>query len=104
MRRILIEAARRKQSGKAGGDLQRISLNETELAGPDESVQLLALDEALQRLEQQSPRKAEVVKLRYFGGLTIPQTAKALGIPPSTAIADWSYAKGWLKLEISKNL
>ena len=64
---------------------------------------MLALDDALRKLEQQSPRKASVVKLRYFGGLTIPQTAEALGIAPSTAIADWSYAKGWLKLEISKN-
>ena len=104
MRRILIEAARRKQSLKAGGDIDRITIQESEFAAAGKSDDLLALDEALQKLEQQSPRKAQVVKLRYFAGLTIPQTAEALGIAPSTAISDWSYAKGWLKLEISTNL
>ena len=104
MRRILIESARRKKSLKAGGAFERITLSEAELPSADTSEDLLALDEALIKLEHLSPRKAEVVKLRYFGGLTIPQTAKALGIAPSTVIADWSYAKGWLKLEISKNL
>ncbi len=104
MRRILIEAARRKQSLRAGGGFDRISIHESEFAADGESDDLLALDEALQKLEAQSPRKAQVVKLRYFAGLTIPQTAEAIGIAPSTAIADWSYAKGWLKLEISKNL
>jgi RNA polymerase sigma factor (TIGR02999 family) len=104
MRRILIEAARRKKSLKAGGGLDRIKIQEGGFAAPGESDDLLALDEALQKLEHVSPRKAQVVKLRYFAGLTIPQTAEALGIAPSTAIADWSYAKGWLKLEISKNL
>ena len=104
MRRILIESARRKQSQKAGGEFDRITICHDELIAAGQSEDLLMLDEALQRLEQQSPRKAEVVKLRYFAGLTIPQTAEALGIAPSTAIADWSYAKGWLKLEISKDL
>ena len=101
MRRILIEAARRKNSQKAGGEYDRISLAEQELAEGETPEDLLALDAALQKLEEQSPRKAEVVKLRYFAGLTIPETAEALGIANSTAIADWSYAKGWLKLEIS---
>jgi RNA polymerase sigma factor (TIGR02999 family) len=104
MRRILIEAARRKKSLRAGGEFDRISIHESEFAADGESDDLLALDEALQKLEAQSPRKAQVVKLRYFAGLTIPQTAEALGIAPSTAIADWSYAKGWLKLEITKDL
>lgn len=104
MRRILIDAARRKKSLKGGGDLDRITMHESELSAGGPPDDLLALDDALQKLEQQSPRKAQVVKLRYFAGLTIPQTAEALGIAPSTAISDWSYAKGWLKLEISKNL
>ena len=104
MRRILIESARRKKSLKGGGEFERVTLSQAELPALDTSEDLLALDEALCKLEQHSPRKANVVKLRYFGGLTIPQTAKALGIAHSTAIADWSYAKGWLKLEISKNL
>ncbi|MBI1246720.1 sigma-70 family RNA polymerase sigma factor [bacterium] len=104
MRRILIEAARRKKSQKAGGDFQRIVLTNDEPEEDRQTEDLLALDEALQKLEAQSPRKAQVVKLRYFAGLTIPQTAEALGIAPSTVISDWSYARGWLKLEISKNL
>ena len=104
MRRILIESARHKKSLKAGGEIDRISIHESAFVADGQSDDLLSLDEALQKLEQQSPRKAQVVKLRYFAGLTIPQTAEVLGIAPSTAIADWSYAKGWLKLEISKNL
>jgi len=104
MRRILIEAARHKRSRKAGGEFDRITIQGSEFADDGQPDDLLGLDEALQKLEQQSPRKAEVVKLRYFAGLTIPQTAEVLGIAPSTAIADWSYAKGWLKLEISGNL
>ncbi len=90
MRRILIEAARRKKSLRAGGEFDHISIHESEFAADGESDDLLALDGALQKLEAQSPRKAQVVKLRYFAGLTIPQTAEALGIAPSTAIADWS--------------
>jgi RNA polymerase sigma factor (TIGR02999 family) len=104
MRRILIESSRRKKSLKAGGDLDRISIHESEFAADGQSDDLLSLDAALQKLEHQSPRKAQVVKLRYFAGLTIPQTAEALEIAQSTAIADWSYAKGWLNLEISRNM
>ena len=104
MRRILIETARRKASLKGGGGFHRISIDDNELPRSGQADDLLALNEALKKLEQLSPRKAQVVKLRYFAGLTIPEAAKALGIAPSTAIADWSYAKGWLKLEISKNL
>ncbi|MGY8771214.1 MAG: ECF-type sigma factor [Pirellulales bacterium] len=104
MRRILIDQARRKKSEKAGGKFQRISISQIDNLALDESDDLLALDEALCKLEEASPRKAELVKLRFFGGLTIEQAALALDIAPSTAIADWAYAKGWLKLEISKNL
>jgi RNA polymerase sigma factor (TIGR02999 family) len=103
MRRILIEQARRKQSLKAGGFRQRRELYEIgEVAAEtgNDPVDLLALDEALQKLERQSPRKAELVKLRYFAGLTIEQAAQALGVAPSTANADWLYAKSWLCLEL----
>jgi RNA polymerase sigma factor (TIGR02999 family) len=103
MRRILIEQARRKKSRKAGGEFDRITLSENAIADSGPSEDILVLDEALTKLETQNPRKAALVKLRYFGGLTIEQAAEALEIAPSTAIADWSYAKGWLKLEISKN-
>ena len=104
MRRILIEQARRKKSRKAGGELDRVSICEGELADSEKPETVVALDDALTKFESLHPRKAALVKLRYFGGLTIDQAAKALGVAPSTAIADWSYAKGWLKLEISKNM
>lgn len=104
MRRILIEQARRKKSRKAGGELNRISICEGELADSEKPETILLLDEALARFEMLHPRKAALVKLRYFGGLTIEQAAKALDVATSTAIADWSYAKGWLKLEVSKNM
>lgn len=104
MRRILIEQARRKQSLKAGGEFERVIVTDSALVDQGPADDILCLDVALTKLEEQHPRKAELVKLRYFGGLTIDQAAQCLGIASSTAIADWAYAKGWLKLEISKNL
>jgi RNA polymerase sigma factor (TIGR02999 family) len=100
MRRILIEHARRRRTLKAGGAHERIALSDVQQSVPDEPVDLIALDEALRKLEQHSPRRAELVKLRYFAGLTIEQAAEALGIAPSTASADWVYAKSWLRLEM----
>jgi RNA polymerase sigma factor (TIGR02999 family) len=100
MRRILIERARRKDCRKAGGGRQRVDLTDVEPAieGPD--LELLALDEALQKLERKEPRKAEVVKLRFFAGLTNEQAAAALGISVSTAENDWAYARSWLRLQM----
>jgi RNA polymerase sigma factor (TIGR02999 family) len=100
MRRILIEQARRKRSLKAGANHQRRELAEIAEEPSSDPIDILSLDEALQKLEQQSPRKAELVKLRYFAGLTIDEAAKALGVAPSTASADWLYAKSWLRLEM----
>ena len=100
MRRILVERARHKRSLKAGGDHKRVDLDAAEpaVAGPD--VDLLALDEALEKLERQDRRKAELVKLRFFAGLTAAEAAGVLGISPSTADNDWAYARCWLRLEI----
>jgi RNA polymerase sigma factor (TIGR02999 family) len=98
MRRILIENARRKHSAKAGGGHKRIALSEVEPAIEGPRVDLLALDEALARLEAKDKRKADLVKLRYFAGLTNEQAAQALGISTSTADNDWAYAKSWLRL------
>src|SRR3954452_2598919 len=98
MRRILIERARRKGSAKAGGDRKRVDLLEAEPAIEGPRVDLLALDEALGRLETTDPRKAALVKLRFFAGLTHEQAAEALGISTSTASNDWAYAKSWLRL------
>jgi RNA polymerase sigma factor (TIGR02999 family) len=101
MRRILVERARKKSSLKAGGDLERVALDQVELECKDRGYDLLALNEALKRLEQIDARLAELVKLRFFSGLSIPNAAEVLGIAASTAIADWAYAKGWLRLELS---
>ncbi len=103
MRRILVEQARRKKSVKAGGELNRIALSQVDVVQERMPLDLVALDEAFSKLELVHPRKAQLVKLRYFGGLTIEQAAQALGIARSTVDADWAYAKSWLKLEIRKN-
>ena len=105
MRRILVEKARRKRRLRHGGGLQKQPLEENEPAvvSPVDPVDLLALDEALDRLEATSPRRARLVKLRYFAGLTLPEVAAMLGISQSTAEADWTYAKAWLKREVEKS-
>lgn len=105
MRRILIEQARHRSALKNGGDRLRESLPDgSVIAAPAEvqesQVDLIALDEALKKLEIQHPRKAELVKLRYFAGLTIEQAAESLGIAASTANADWVYARSWLRVEL----
>jgi RNA polymerase sigma factor (TIGR02999 family) len=100
MRRILVECARHKQSLKAGGGRRRQELPDIELADAGPRLDLLALDEALTRLEQRHQRRALLVKLRFFAGLTIAEAAQALGIAESTADNDWAYARSWLRLEI----
>jgi RNA polymerase sigma factor (TIGR02999 family) len=101
MRRILVDRARHKHTLKAGGDYQRVELADVELAVSNTDEELLALHEALERLEKKDPRKAELVKLRFFAGLTNEQAAQALGISTSTADNDWAYARSWLRLEVS---
>ena len=98
MRRILVESARRKKTAKAGGDLRRVDFEDVEPAVEGPRVDLLALDEALALLEAKDHRKAAVVKLRFFAGLTNAQAAEALGISPATAENDWAYARAWLRV------
>jgi RNA polymerase sigma factor (TIGR02999 family) len=98
MRRILIENARRKKTAKTGGHRRRVALSDVEPAIEEPRVDLLALDEVLALLEAKDERKAEVVKLRFFAGLTNAQVAEALGISPATAENDWAYAKTWLRV------
>jgi len=100
MRRILIDRARHRKSLKAGGNRQRISLTSVDPEETVGGVDLLALDEALQRLEAFDQRKAQLVKLRFFAGLTMAEAARTLGISSSTADNDWAYARSWLKLEL----
>ena len=101
MRRILIERARQKQSLKRGGDRDRVELAAIEPAVlPMLCDDILGLDEALQKLSAKDSRKAELVKLRFFAGLTLPQAANVLGVSVSTAEKDWTYARSWLRLEM----
>jgi RNA polymerase sigma factor (TIGR02999 family) len=103
MRRILVDRARHKQTHKAGGGHRRVDLDDIERSleeGNDE--RLLALDEALRRLELEDPRKAELVKLRFFAGVTTEQAAAALGVSVSTAEKDWAYARSWLRVTIDR--
>jgi RNA polymerase sigma factor (TIGR02999 family) len=102
MRRILVENARRKGRLKRGGDRERIALDQVEPTDPEPSVDLLALNEALVKLEAADKAKGDVVKLRYFAGLTIDETARALGISEATVKRHWLYARAWLRREMSK--
>jgi RNA polymerase sigma factor (TIGR02999 family) len=102
MRRILIDQARTKASQRCGGGGQRIDLDHVDVAAPEADLEVLALHEALERFQQVDPVKAELVKLRYFAGLSIPQAAKALGISSSTADRYWAYARAWMHAELKK--
>jgi RNA polymerase sigma factor (TIGR02999 family) len=102
MRRILVDRARHKRSLKAGGNLRRQELPDLAAPAGEDRVDLLALDEALEKLERHDPRPAQVVKLRFFAGLTIDDAAQTLGIATSTADSDWAYARSWLRLEMGR--
>src|SRR6516162_6745314 len=100
MRRILVENARRKQSRKHGGHLARQDFDAVDVAAPETSDELLALDEAIEKLAAQDQAAADVVQLRFFAGLPLPEVAKLLGISPRTADRLWAYARAWLHQEI----
>ncbi len=101
MRRILIDRARHRMTLKRGGNRERLDMESVEaVVLPLPCDDLLGLDEALNKLEQQHSRKAELVKLRFFAGLTIAQAAKALEISSTTAENDWAYARSWLRIEM----
>ncbi|MFO0915593.1 MAG: sigma-70 family RNA polymerase sigma factor [Pirellulales bacterium] len=96
MRRILVENARRKRSLKRGGNFQRVPLDDVELVAPGLGDDLLALDQALRRLSEVDPDKARLVELRHFGGLTLEESARVLGLSTTTAHRHWNYARAWL--------
>ena len=96
MRRILIDRARRKRTLRHGGNQQRVYVEEADLASPPDDDQLLALNDALDKLATQHPFEAEVVKLRYFVGMTNEEASQALGISPRTAKYYWTHARAWL--------
>jgi RNA polymerase sigma factor (TIGR02999 family) len=96
MRRILVENVRRKKTQKRGGDAERVPIDQIEIALPTPDDNLLALDEALDRLAAERPDVTELVKLRFFAGLTSDEAAETLGISPATAYRQWNYARAWL--------
>lgn len=103
MRRILVEKARRKQRVKHGGEHQRVELDDERLVCSIPADQILALDEALQRFGEQEPEKAQLVKLRFFAGLSLEEAAETLRISRATACRHWTYARAWLHDAVSKD-
>lgn len=103
MRRILVERARRKNSQKHGGQMLRVDMDVAAATNLEPGEDLLALDEALTKLEQQWPDKAKLVKLRYFAGLTIPEASEALGISTATAERYWRFARAWLHSQLDSS-
>jgi len=102
MRRLLVDHARRFRYAKRGGDQVRVPLEETLLGNRARGVEVLALDDALASLAKRDPRKARVVELRFFGGLSVEETAEFLRISPETVLRDWKMAKVWLLRELSR--
>jgi RNA polymerase sigma factor (TIGR02999 family) len=102
MRRILVDHARARQAGKRGGKGEKLPLNEVVVGPEAEQADIIALDDALQALAKVDPQQSRIVELRYFGGLSIEETAAALGISPATVKRDWNMAKAWLYQELRK--
>jgi RNA polymerase sigma-70 factor, ECF subfamily len=100
MRRILVEHARRHNL-KRGGGVQHVSLDETAIVGGDRAADLVALDDAIEALARLDPRKVQVVEMRFFGGLSVEETAEVLKVSPVTVMRDWSTAKAWLYRELT---
>ena len=102
MRRILIDSARRKHALRHGGNSQKVDIQEIEVAATTAPDEILEVNEALQKFAGQDPQKAELVKLRYFAGLTIEEAAEAMGISPATAKRWWTFSRAWLYQEMGK--
>jgi RNA polymerase sigma factor (TIGR02999 family) len=103
MRRILIDHARARRMAKREGVLHQVPLEEPLLLSPEQSKELIVLNEALERLAKFDERQSQIVELRYFGGLTVEETAEVLGISPKTVKRDWSVARAWLHREVNKS-
>jgi RNA polymerase sigma factor (TIGR02999 family) len=101
MRRILVDHARRKDAQKRGNGVTHVTLSDFAASGEEDSVDVLALDMALEKLAATYPQQARIVELRFFGGLSIPETAEAVGVSMSTVNRDWLMAKAWLRRELA---
>ena len=107
MRRVLIDAARRRIAQKRSAGAQRpersgVDVDQMPAAGSDRAAALCALDDALEALAQMDPRRAQVIELRFFGGLTVDETAGVLGISPQSVMRDWKLARAWLTRELAR--
>jgi RNA polymerase sigma factor (TIGR02999 family) len=103
MRQILVDQARRRNFAKRGAGAIRVSLNEATIVAQEQSANVVALDDALKSLEKIDPRQGEIVQLRFFGGLSIEETAEVLKVSPGTVMRDWTFARAWLRNEMSGN-
>lgn len=101
MRHVLVDYARSRAAGKRGSNVKRLPLDEALVFSAEQSEQLIALDEALQKLAKLSLRQAKIIELRFFAGLSIPQTATVLGIASRTVVREWTIAQAWLRRELS---
>jgi len=103
MRRILVDHARRRRADKRGGDWVRVTLSEADGVAPGtREIDVLALHESLERLAALDPQQARVVELRYFGGLTIEETAEVVRVSTATVVREWTFAKAWLRADLSR--
>src|SRR6266436_4980346 len=100
MRRILVDYARNRGYAKRGGDARQVSLDEAMIVSEERSAEVVALDEALNGLAEIDPRKSQIVELRFFGGLSIEETAAVLKVSPGTVMRDWTLAKAWLRKQM----
>ena len=103
MRQVLVDAARARQADKRGGDMVRVTFDEELAGGHDPAGELLILDDALAALAVLDDRKSRVVELRFFGGLSLEETAEALGVSTKTVMRDWDFAKAWLQREMRRD-
>jgi RNA polymerase sigma factor (TIGR02999 family) len=102
MQNILLDRARRRVAAKRGGNAERVNLDELPDVGGDRTKELIVLDDALNALAKMDPRKARVIELRFFGGLSVEEAAEVLAVSPETVMRDWKFARSWLQAEISR--
>ncbi|MGI8998061.1 MAG: sigma-70 family RNA polymerase sigma factor [Pyrinomonadaceae bacterium] len=103
MRRILVDHARQRRYAKRGGDARRVSLDEAMIVSNERAADVVALDDALNGLAEIDPRKSQIVELRFFGGLSIEETAEVLKVSPGTIMREWTLAKAWLKRAVTSD-
>jgi len=103
MRRILVDRARARVTGKRGGAVARLQLDEIPEVGSWRAGELMALDDALTDMAKMDPRKAKVIELRFFGGLSVEETAEVLKISPQSVMRDWKLARAWLQRELARS-